>query len=617
MNKFIELTKDKIPTHSLEKFSLNMDNLDNAGILLNNNVVLVDFDGDNGKAEHKIIDFLKLKYPTLTIETTRGVHFYYARPQDVKIKNSSDCITFGGFQVDYKTGTHSIAVVKLNGTERKANRPLNLDNLPDLPPLLYQLSPKYANLCNLMEGDGRNDGLYKHIKVIRPTTEKDALFYANFINDCVFNEPLPKKELENTVKSAVKSNTITDEHFNYKITKKDDCIDFAKWLVKKYEIKFYNNVLYYQLEDRYQSDLINLQRIIISEQALNISMLEETIKQLRLYAELIPQKKKFNIRFRNGTLSKNIVAPMTKGFTPFYIDVDYNEEAYNKDVDNFLDFIAADNKEVRLVIEEILGHILMTRGFLHKIYFLAGDGNNGKSTFIEMITKFIGTELTSHIDIDGFKDGTQVSALIGKLVNLADDIDPEYIEKSKTLKTMASGNTISVRPIYSYPINIENIATLLFTCNTIPTFKDKTNGIKRRVEIIPFSNKIKNPDFDLLEKLSTDEAKSYILNLALQGMTRLIKNKKHTESEEIKEAIHKYEVETDNVMAFLDYIKDQGSSIDGNSVKEVKMQYEIFCEENGFKPAKTMLTRRLKDFGYEYERAMKDGKRTYFYSKNT
>ena len=44
-------------------------------------------------------------------------------------------------------------------------------------------------------------------------------------------------------------------------------------------------------------------------------------------------------------------------------------------------------------------------------------------------------------------------------------------------------------------------------------FRDKTGGIERRLAIIPCDNVVKHADFGMDEKLSTDNAKSYILNL--------------------------------------------------------------------------------------------------------
>ena len=309
----------------------------------------------------------------------------------------------------------------------------------------------------------------------------------------------------------------------------------------------------------------------------------------------VDPKQKFSVKLRNGIIMADNVIDVDCGFTPFYLDVSYNPEAYDENVDKFLDFICCKRKDMRTVIEEILGHILLVDRFPHKIFFLTGSGANGKSTFVEMLTKWTG-ELSSHVDIANFDDGTSLTSLIGKVVNVADDVDAIYLEKSKNLKTMASGNTVGARAIYSQPITLKNTATLIFTANEPPVFKDKSDGIGRRLLIIPFENKVKERIYNLDELLSTDNAKSYILNLALQGAKRIYDNKLDlSPSETITGATKQYYLDNDSVMAYLnDY-----PAINNNPVSTVYEAYEEYCEDGNLKAvSRSKFTRRLSGLGY-------------------
>ncbi len=155
MLNFIELNNDKSPKNKgrIDKRLCNsFEHLENAGVLLNDNVVLIDFDNDNVN-EDKIINYIDTTYPTLKVITTKGVHFYYSLPQNLILKKKSmiDTITVGGFQVDYKTSSKQYAVVKLNGEARETNRPFSFDNLAELPPLLYPLTKRKNNLSGMVE----------------------------------------------------------------------------------------------------------------------------------------------------------------------------------------------------------------------------------------------------------------------------------------------------------------------------------------------------------------------------------------------------------------------------------------------------------------------------------
>lgn len=156
MLEFIELTerkgpkkKGKLRDHILHSF----EDLENAGMVLNEDTVLVDFDNDNTN-ENKIIQYIEQNYPTLKVKTSKGYHFYYFKPKELKMQKSMiDTITIGGFQVDYKTSNTQYGVIKLNGIVREVNQPLTLDNLPELPHLLYPLGAgeKKVNLSGMLE----------------------------------------------------------------------------------------------------------------------------------------------------------------------------------------------------------------------------------------------------------------------------------------------------------------------------------------------------------------------------------------------------------------------------------------------------------------------------------
>lgn len=592
MLKFLELNDEKQPVTSFDTTYTSLDKLDNAGLLLNNKVVVVDFDNDN-ENEDGIIEYFKQHYPTLTVKTTRGIHFYYSKPSDVVIKNGADKITVGGFQVDYKTGTKSYAIIKHKGKMREANREISLKDLPPLPIEMYPL-PKAKNITGLAEGDGRNNALFYHLRLIREQKrDLDINTIATFINDVILGEKLDNKELTSLLTSVSELEVNVNGQYN---GDPKDMISFGEFIAKELDVKIYNGSLYFKDGLNYSRDRIKLNKAINKHLRLRRSQTTELEAQLYIYADLVDNKQNFNVKLRNGVIVEDNVVEYDCGFTPFFLDVSYDPNAYDKNVDDFINFICCSRNDMRTVIEEILGHILLVNKFPHKIFFLTGSGANGKSTFVEMITKFSG-ELSSHVDIANFDDGTSLASLIGKIVNVADDVDAIYLEKSKNLKTMASGNTVGARAIYSQPITLKNTATLIFTANEPPVFKDKSDGIGRRLVIIPFENKVKTRIYNLDELLSTDTAKSYILNLALAGVKRIYDNKlEMSTSETIEQATKQYYLDNDSVLAYLnDY-----PAIDNNPVATIYEAYTEYCEDSNLKAVSlNKFSRRLKSLGYD------------------
>lgn len=383
-----------------------------------------------------------------------------------------------------------------------------------------------------------------------------------------------------------------------------DMIKTSKILVEKMDIKVFNHSIYFKKDNHWQTDNSLLIREITKYVDLKAAQDQELIKQFLKRGELIKEDDQsfFNVQFRNKFYlhGDEVVEGESPVFTPYYLDVDYDPDAYNETVDDFLDFIINGRRDVRPVLEEMFGHILMVNKFPHKVFFFIGNkGSNGKSTLLEMVNHWVG-EYGSNISLENFEDPTSVVSLEGMMTNVGDDIEIQYLEKSSNFKILASGNTITVRPIYQEPYKMRNRATLIFTANDMPTFKDKTGGIARRLVLIPTDNSVENPDFKLEEKLSTDEAKSYLLNVALAGLQRIVKNgTKLSYSKTVEDNVNTYLVENNSVLSFME---DEGID-ETESQKVVYASYKLYCEENGFHPLKKNgFTRTLSEHGYESKR---------------
>lgn len=208
--QFIPLKNDKSPNVkavSPEFYQTTFDNLDNAGLILGEDVIVLDFDNDNIN-ENIICDYIDANYPTLRIKTTKGKHYYYKMPTGYSFKRNTDIISTLGFQCDYLTGKNAYAVIKLNGETREMNKELNLDNLPELPLPFYPLYKAKENLTGMLDGDARNNNLYKHLLLAKETyPEININEVANTINDVIFEDKLSKKELNSIIKSATKKET--------------------------------------------------------------------------------------------------------------------------------------------------------------------------------------------------------------------------------------------------------------------------------------------------------------------------------------------------------------------------------------------------------------------------
>lgn len=226
------------------------------------------------------------------------------------------------------------------------------------------------------------------------------------INSNIFAESLDNTELNSIVESA-KSYYESNKH-------QKNMIEFAQWIIQELDIKMYNTNLFFLNNNRYISDNKLLLKKITQIQKLTKAQDNELIYQLtKLSDEINATLKDLPILLKNGAIIDGEYTSIKDiPFTPFYLDIEYSQNAYDENVDKFLNSITCDSskenpiprKELRQTLEEILGHILLTNKFPAHVFFLSGSGENGKSTFLEMINNFVG-ELGQNLSLDAFNDG--------------------------------------------------------------------------------------------------------------------------------------------------------------------------------------------------------------------
>ena len=381
--------------------------------------------------------------------------------------------------------------------------------------------------------------------------------------------------------------------------------DVAKTLLNSYEFKIYNDLLYAKFDDEYITNTDDIISRINLDVDLTKRQYNELLFQIKLYAEKIDYRIN-KIKLNNGilTLSENgyEVIEDDGSFCPYRLDVNYDKDANDEHVLKFMNDISCKNKDIYNMLVELIGCVLITEPKCQYMFFIHGNkGRNGKSTFTSMLRKFLGEELTSNISILGLKDETKLSKLNGKLLNICDDADYEkiYLERSQMLKSLASGELINCRAIYSYPIEFYNTATIVCTSNNVPEFSDKSGGMRRRLIIIEFNKTItketNNPN--LIEEISTPYAKSTILNLAIKGMNSLLKNNYYiTENDTLNKSLEEYYKNTDTVKDFI----ESGATIDNTPVPQVYEAYTTFCDTVicKEKESKNVFGMRLKQYGY-------------------
>ncbi|GMG96832.1 phage/plasmid primase, P4 family [Tepidimicrobium xylanilyticum] len=557
----------------------DVQHLESYGGILKDDVILVDSDDEEqSKILFKIIQDLDIKCNV--IQTDRGKHFYFKNTDVRSNKIGNQCPL--SLTLDYKLGTKNTVVpLKINGVNRKWLQETNL--IDPLPIWLIPIGKNIIDFSTLGEGDGRNQALFNYILKLQSEglSKEEIRETIKLINDYVLKEPLPDKELEIILR---------DEAFQKPVFYKGKQLlhdKFAEYLKYEENIIKINGILHIYKDGIYTADSTEIEKAMIKHiPGLTRSKRAEILSYLELIAE---EKELSNVDYivlNNGLY--NIKTDTLSDFTPDYIaknkvPVNYNPGAYHEVMDKTLDKIACYDKQLRMLLEEMVGYTLLRRNELGKTFILIGQGSNGKSTLLDIIKHFLGEENVSSIALEELGQRFKTAELYGKLANIGDDISSKYMEDNAIFKKLVTGETVNAERKGKDPFDFNNYSKLIFSANEMPRINDTSDGLMRRLVIVPFNAKFSkhDPDFDpfIKDKLLTNEAMEYLLNIALKGLKRVIKNNGFTEVESVTKEIKEYEKRNNPVVAFLDE-----NDIENIPTDEVYLSYSSWCYENGLKP---------------------------------
>ena len=282
------------------------------------------------------------------------------------------------------------------------------------------------------------------------------------------------------------------------------------------------------------------------------------------------------------------------------------------------------DREVIQLFGEMLGAVLLKHARYQKAFLFYGSGSNGKSTILDLIKTFLGRRNYAAIALEKVTDRFNTAELENKLANIGDDVDNTTIKDTGTLKKLFSGNAIMVERKGERPYMIEPYATHIYSCNSIPRSFDKSEGFYRRWLLIPFNARFtaEDPDYDPLieDKITTPTALSYLLNVAIKGAQRLMKNGRFTEPQSVIDALEAYKADNSTVLSWIDDRELNADYFLENPRDKVYSEFADWCKVSGIKSGmvtgkKTFFREVAQKFDFE-ERAKQrhDGKR-YFIVK--
>ena len=568
------------------------------GMMLEEPYVVVDAD-DSATAEilYKII--VGENIPCRVMKTTRGMHFWFKT--STPLKNSIKPKTALTLHVDYRSwgvksdGSPKLSYVKIKdeGTWRQWLRTCTTADMAEIPVWLKPLNSKYS-FTGMGSGDGRNQFLYEYILTMQSKgLQRDLIKETiQIINKYVFASPLPKGELETILREESFKDEAQLEAMAW-FTERGVFLHnvFGDYVVKDMQIITYHDRTYVYNDGYYQeSDNTILAKMIELFPGITQKQRNEVLSYIKIVTHVEEaDQSDYWLNVKNGRLDlrNKKLHPHDAKYVDFErINATYDPNIKDPAVDTILTRVFGGDSELMTLFQQILGYSLLKNTRYQQAFFLTGSGSNGKSTILQMVKHLFTIKNTASLSLTDLEDKFKVAELENKLINIGDDISNTPIKDTGKFKKLVSGEGVMVERKNQRPFELMNYATFWFSANKMPNFADKSEGMQRRITILPFSARFspKDPDYDpdIADKVMTDAAMSYLLNLGLEGLHDLRKRGRFIQPRVVVEANEGYKVESSSVLSWFEDTLLPPKALERKPTQVWYEMYKQWCTDAGY-----------------------------------
>lgn len=317
------------------------------------------------------------------------------------------------------------------------------------------------------------------------------------------------------------------------------------------------------------------------------------------------------LHFANTMLfmESNKVAP----FSPAYYSRNRVAIQYDKrdtGCTSFRNFLSdsLDEDDINL-LQLWSGMVLLNRNPFHKIMLLTGAAGSGKSTFIDILERILGSENVATLVVDRLEDRFELSEFFGKSLLIAKDVSSAFLQSKKAhvLKALSGDRHIKAEVKFSNKrVMLEGPFNVGITANADLniSLQGDMDAWKRRLLIVKFDPAARVAEgrppivanTKLVDQLISKES-SGILNWMLAGARQVLQAERRRQQFPVSDTqakrINSLLTASDAVTSFL---KDSVQSSPGGSLATAVLYagYENYCSSVGTYPEpRSVFERRL------------------------
>lgn len=280
----------------------------------------------------------------------------------------------------------------------------------------------------------------------------------------------------------------------------------------------------------------------------------------------------------------------------------------------FLSTVFVGDEQLIAYIQRVCGYLLTGEVSEQCLFFMYGDGCNGKSVFASILQHIFGdyarkvpAQILSRSDrVAGEGPSPFLSTLIGARLATSSELEEGQKFAEARIKDMTGGDRLTSRGLRQDPVEFDPMFKLLLYGNHKPDISGVDHGIWRRIHMIPFMVTIPECERDpkLLDKLRAESGA--ILDWMVRGCIEW-QRQGLSPPDAVTHATSAYRSESDTVGRF---VEECCTRAEGVFVKkgELHEAYEAWCKSSGeCALEKNTFGKRVKRQGFE-EKRLHDGR---------
>lgn len=277
---------------------------------------------------------------------------------------------------------------------------------------------------------------------------------------------------------------------------------------------------------------------------------------------------------------------MTK-MSPAAYDLDAKSELWQK----FLNRVIPDDA-LQIFAMQAIGYSMTGLTSEKRLFFIYGDTDTGKTTFINSIFNVMG-DYAAAVDFETFLRSrdqggprNDIAALKGKRLVVASEVDEGRRLAESTIKSIVGGDPIRARFLHKEFFEFRPIAAVWLVANDRPRVRDDDNAMWRRMLQVPFYHQIPLSEQD-------DDAKTELEDVKRSGSAILLWMVRgciwwHEDGllipAAVREATADYRREMDPMVEWItDCVEIDEAGVVSTSCIDTWNNYQNWCRQNGIR----------------------------------